>query len=425
MKIKRYSGTDMRQVLRMVREEQGPDAVILSNRRVDGGVEIVAAVDYDEQALAAQAQQHEESATYERRAQPSKHDAPKSESPKHEAPPKYEAPRETRAQGQSERRAQSAQPAPVRDENLADMRREIQALRNLMEDQLSYFAWGEFGRQDPTRFALLKKLLRLGVNANLCRVLADNRGSVRDMDKGWKDALDDLTRRVPVRDDDILARGGVVALVGPTGVGKTTTVAKLAARYALRHGARHVALITTDNYRVGGHEQLRTYGRILNIPVRVAGDAVELGKAISDLSGHGLVLIDTAGMSQRDLRLAEQLSVIAEAQPHIRSYLVLAAGAHYNSLRQAARAFHRLDLDGCILTKLDESTCLGAALDVTIEERLPIAYVSDGQRVPEDIHLARADDLVARSVAIMEAQGMDVDQGLLPLTLGRKAVHAH
>lgn len=418
MKIKRYCGTDMRQVLRMVREEQGPDAVILSNRRVDDGIEIVAAVDYNEQVAAEARTQDEVPARLPPKSKVTEYDIPAAEvvKPQQQAgamPPL------------SERRTAGEPFTPKRDESMADVRREILALRNLMEDQLAYLAWGEFGREDPARFALLKKLLRLGLNANLCRALADNRGSGRDMDKGWKEALEDLTRRVRVRDDDILAHGGVVALVGPTGVGKTTTAAKLAARYALRHGARHVAFITTDDYRVGGQEQLRTYGRILNIPVRVAGDAAELAKVISDLSAHDLVLIDTAGMSQRDLRLAEQLSVLAEAQPRIRNYLVLAAGAHYHTLLQAARAFRRLDLDGCILTKLDESTCLGAALDVSIEERLPIAYISDGQRVPEDIYVARAEDLVARSVAIMESQGMDVDQGLLPLTLGRKAVHAH
>jgi flagellar biosynthesis protein FlhF len=202
--------------------------------------------------------------------------------------------------------------------------------------------------------------------------------------------------------DDILSQGGVVALVGPTGVGKTTSVAKLAARYLLRHGPKSVALITADDQRIGAHEQLKIYGQILDLPVRVARDHGSLQAALSELRAHRLILIDTAGMSQRDVRLAEQLSMVRSGSPAVKLYLVLAANAQIAALEETVAAFSTTALQGAIITKADETSSFGGVLSVLSSHGLPVAYVSEGQRVPEDLAPARAHSLVSRCVAVMQ-----------------------
>ncbi len=197
----------------------------------------------------------------------------------------------------------------------------------------------------------------------------------------------------------------IVALVGATGVGKTTTVAKLAARYMLRHGANRVALVTTDSFRIGAHQQLRTYGKILGLPVYIANDADELRTTLEGLRDKDLVLIDTAGMSQRDLRLNEQFELLRQSSrqlsSQIQSYAVLSTTTQRVALDETLRALEQVELSGCILTKTDETVALGEALSVVRRHRLPVAYVCDGQRVPEDIHPARAAKLVSQAVALM------------------------
>jgi flagellar biosynthesis protein FlhF len=215
----------------------------------------------------------------------------------------------------------------------------------------------------------------------------------------------------------------MIALVGSTGVGKTTSVAKLAARYALRHGQRSVALVTTDCYRIGAHEQLFTYGRILGVPVQVASSHEELQSTLASLADRRLVLIDTAGMSQRDLRLAEQLATLRDSGFPLRTYLVLNVTTQLNVLDEAVRAFGKAALEGCILTKVDEAASLGGVLSVVAKHRLPLAYVGDGQRVPEDLHPARAHNLVNRAVSLMQQAGQDSNDETLAERFGGMAAN--
>ncbi|HKJ75843.1 MAG TPA: flagellar biosynthesis protein FlhF, partial [Gammaproteobacteria bacterium] len=302
----------MRQAIRQVREEQGPDAVILSNRKVEGGVEIVAAVDYDEAMV-------ERMAAEQSRQNVSARPTPAEDARRPGPPVMDEAPAEP--DGPLPEPEEEPAPAPVgggespriewtQEPTLVAMREEIKTLRGMLEGQLSGLAWGETARNHPLQAKLLERLLRLGLSPNLCRELTDEVEFANDGEHNWRQALGLLARRVPVTGDDILTQGGVVAVVGPTGVGKTTTVAKLAARYTLRHGRNRVALVTTDSYRIGAHQQLKTYGRILGVPVHVANDAEELQRTLEGLQDKELVLIDTAGMSQRDMRLSEQLGVL-------------------------------------------------------------------------------------------------------------------
>lgn len=410
MKIKRYFAPELRQAIRQVREEQGPEAVILSNRRVSGGVEIIAAVDYDETLLG----QVVAVAPAESRREPS------------------QEPQTTEKAGVTEASG-PAVPSPAgrstniwsQEPTLVEMQRELRFLRDLLEDQLSSLAWGEMARHQPLRARLLKRLGDLGLDPELAQALAGKIGPDEDFPQVWRSALERLCQRVPVADDDILTQGGVVALVGPTGVGKTTMVAKLAARFVLRHGRRHVALVTTDSYRIGAQEQLRAYGRILGAPVYAAGDENELRAVLHELQDRRLVLVDTAGMSQRDLRLSEQFTTLHGGGPCIQTYLVLSATAQRAVLDEVAQAFRGVALAGGILTKVDETASLGGALSVAVRQRLPLAYIGDGQRVPEDIHPARAAVLVARAAKLLDVAAPQIAAAGARQAQGGVAAHAH
>ena len=281
----------------------------------------------------------------------------------------------------------------------AAMQREMRDLRGMLEQQIAGVAWGNMAKFQPKQAKLLQRLMRIDLNPGLCEKIVDEMAMYPQADYSWRQALGLLARKIPVTNDDILSQGGVVALVGPTGVGKTTTVAKLAARFGVRHGTRSVALITTDNFRIGAHEQLRAYTKILDVPLRVVSSRADLRQALNDFSDRKLVLIDTAGMSQRDLRLSEQFSLIKGGSSLIKTYLVLSATTRVEGLSEITHAFGRIKLSGSIVTKVDEIDVLGNILNVLIKYQLPIAYVSDGQRVPEDLHVARGHSLVSRSLA--------------------------
>jgi flagellar biosynthesis protein FlhF len=370
MKIKRFFAADVRSAMRMVREELGEDAVILSNRRVNGGIEIISAIDYDENALRREVQQ-------EAVREPQPQEAPAASQHKPEI-------------------IWSQEPT------LLEMRGEIKTLRGLLENQLAGLTQQEQQLRNPFHYELKQRLARLGLGSTLANELLDSLPIDGGEEELWRRLLGKIAVKLSVTDDDILTHGGAVALVGPTGVGKTTSVAKLASRFVMRHGARSVALISTDSYRIGAHEQLKAYARILDVPIRFANDAGSLQAALDHFCDKRLVLIDTAGMSQRDLRLSSQFSVLKGESDRVRTYLVASATSRLSGLNEVVRGFEGVDLQGCILTKMDESTCLGHALDVVIRHQLPVAYVSDGQRVPEDLQPARAHTLVSRAVAVMQ-----------------------
>lgn len=420
MKVKRYFAADVRQGLRQIRHEMGSDAVILSSNQVDGGVEIVAAIDYDETVFRTPNDKTAASADNMSVAEVrSRQSATASKSKDMHY---------TLADGggrrQSSTTAADEQITWSQDPVLVEMRTEIKNLRNMVENQLSGFAWGDLTRRHPLRAELLQRLLKLGLSIACCQRLLHDISEQRDIEANWRHLLDQLVSRIQCGDDEIIRRGGVVALVGPTGVGKTTTLAKLAARYAFKEGVRNVALVTTDNYRIGAHDQIRTYGRILGVPVRIVNDRKELAGTLAELTNKSLVLIDTAGMGQRDLRLVEQFSRLRDTPREIRSYLVVSATTMHSALNEIVSSFAHVSPCGCILTKVDEATNLGAVLSTLVDYQLPLSYTCDGQRVPEDIHLARPHSLVSRAVALMENADRAIDEECMALTNGRKIANA-
>jgi flagellar biosynthesis protein FlhF len=385
MKIKRFQAADVRQAIREVRDVLGPDAVILSNTRVDGGIEIVAATDYDE-------------SQFRRQAQPS---ATEREQPRVEINPS------------NYQRDVPAAPAPreniwSQEPTLVQMRREIASLRDMLQNQLSDLTWKDMERQSPTQMQLLKRFLHMGVDVEIAKTITAQMAGIDDLETAWRQSMGRLAAQIPLAEQDFLSQGGIYALVGPTGVGKTTTIAKLAARCALKHGARQVALVTTDCYRIGGQEQLRSYARILGVPIRVARDHAELAETLGDLLDRRFILIDTAGMNQRDMQLSEKFALLKQQSPRVRTYLTLSANTQVSAMDETIKAFSHLALSGCILTKTDEASSLGGAISAMIRHNMPLAYLANGQQVPEDLSLARPNSLVNQASELMnEEQQLD------------------
>ncbi|MGR5066232.1 flagellar biosynthesis protein FlhF [Photobacterium sp. DNB22_13_2] len=285
------------------------------------------------------------------------------------------------------------------------MRNEMASIRRLLEHQVSGLMWQEMERREPMRAMMIKRLEKMGLSQELSDQLACYIPEDVPANEAWPALLNLLSDQIITTKDSILENGGVVALLGPTGVGKTTTIAKLAARAAMEFGPDQIAMVTTDTFRIGAHEQLATYGRIMGCPVRVAKDAEELADILHQLRHRRLVLLDTAGMGQRDIRLSEQLDTLMQnSGSQIRSYLVLPSTAQRRVLHETIEHFRRIPLSGCVLTKLDESLSLGEVISVSIQHALPIAYLADGQRVPEDIKIATGNYLVARANELLEQE---------------------
>jgi flagellar biosynthesis protein FlhF len=278
---------------------------------------------------------------------------------------------------------------------------EMRLIKTLLERQLAGFAWGEMAREAPTRALLLGEMLEAGFSGSLTRRLVQEMAADLSPDDGrkWLTAAVNRRLRTLSSEADFIDRGGVYALVGPTGVGKTTTTAKLAARCVVRYGAERLALITTDGYRIGAHEQLRIYGRILGVPVFVVRDGEDLRRTLADLADKHMVLIDTVGMSQRDRMVAEQAAMLTRSG-EVNRLLLLNAGSRGDTLDDVVRAYGGEDLAGCILTKADEASALAPALDCIVRHGLTLSYVANGQRVPEDLHVPNRKYLLHRAFKV-------------------------
>ncbi len=422
MKIRRFAGTDMRDALRQVREALGADAVILETTRLATGVEISAAVDADGAEPGA-------AAIVSRTAgsRPTGIDA-------------YAV--DAEASGPAirigtETTASTGWYQPPRKPNAAtaseldEMREEMRSIRSLLEAQLGRLLWDEQARQSPATATLLRHYLKLGMDADIARQLSD-RALTDHATGGWMAGLCTLVDQMPVADCDLVSDGGIYAVVGPTGVGKTTTIAKLAARAAVQFGPDSVGLVTTDTFRVAAREQLETFGQIMGVNVLSAGDAQSLTEALASLESRRLVLIDTAGMSQRDPRLPEQLARLTSAAApadagRIATLLALPATTESRGIQEIVEAFRTASPMACILTKTDEATSLGGALSVLIRTQLPLAYVANGQRVPEDLHLMRNRQswLAKMAVELMRRDDRAIDADTLARNFSEVASHAY
>ncbi len=506
MNVKRYFAQTAREALRALKEELGPEAIVLSNRAVEGGVEILAlpadavgavqtprrpaveaappaapaiasaltssAIKPAAAALVDDADFHVSLSRLAAGAIPRAAAVQKAPSAtvRPFSPPRIETPDYLargnsvwQAGGYPEETPPPAKPAPavqpfarterpaaapekstvqpVRETPRGDMddarvralqeantrlMEELTGIRGMIERQLAGFAWGETHRHAPARAIVVGELLEAGFSAPLARRLGEAVGENATPDEARGAVRKALDRMLRARscDDDIIDRGGVYALVGPTGVGKTTTTAKLAARCVVRHGAGRLALITTDGYRIGAQEQLRIYGRILGVPVFSVRDAADLRQTLAELRGKHMVLIDTMGMSQRDRAVAEQAAMLAGAGG-VRRLLLLNATSRGDTLDDVVRAYSGADLEGVIFTKVDEAASLGSTMDVAVRHDLDVFYVANGQRVPEDLHLPNRAYLLHRALREQAAGSPwrlhDEDAGLMLSAAGTGA----
>ncbi|MFD2229936.1 flagellar biosynthesis protein FlhF [Alkalimarinus sediminis] len=429
MKVKRFFAATMQEALRMVREEMGADAVILSNQKVGGGVEIVTALDYDEQLAMSQV---------DVASSPEKAPSPTQIG-------RMQAERHVRLQEEMERAREKIsgvknrqtidnkdQPSPAPSEvestqksaptsELESMRAELHHLKDLLNQQLQNSS--EARKSTDSAASIVKsniedRLSRMGIEKSLIDALMPGIKEGADISVAWNRALAELSHVLAVEDDELIDRGGVYALVGQTGSGKTTTIGKMAARYVLQHGPESVALITTDRYRIAAHEQLMVFGRILNIPVRIVDEQNSLDDVIDSLQDKKLVLIDTAGLNHQDPDWAEQLHEIRDSKYPIQSYLVLSAITQTQIMKSTYHYYKMVGLAGCLVTKLDEAVSLGEVISFLYLSGLSVAYVTDGQKIPDDIHLAKAHSIVSRGVSLFKEQEK-FESELLSNTQGR------
>ena len=425
MNVKKFTAATSREALRKVREALGPDAVILSNRPVDGVVEILALASDDAASVSSPAHDSEmaqprpqlnlgpDSYANRRASEPQQYASQQSQ--------QYAAPAAPQVDMAQISQMMAAALAHAKDSATAEMSgmmSELRAMRGLMETQLAELSWTTTAQREPHKSEVLRAMLAAGFSSTLSRYLIEKLPAGKDSAASLRWIKTVLSRNVSAmtNEDAIMAQGGVFALVGPTGVGKTTSTAKLAARCVMRHGPEKLALITTDAYRIGGHEQLRIYGKILGVMVHSVKDEADLRIALKELRSKHTVLIDTVGVSQRDQMVTEQVAMLSETGADVQRLLCLNATSTNETLSEVVRAYQGSGLAGCIMTKLDEAASIGSVLDVVIRQKLKLFYISTGQRVPEDLHLADRAMLVDRAFRLKHdaaAQFADADLPLL------------
>lgn len=430
MNVKRIVAKTSREAMRQLRDTLGPDAVILSNRAVEGGVEVLAMPADDIAAMAPPVMETPRAAPAPRAARPVARTEPElgyAADPHDERD--YRRDPEPEPAVTIKRRLIERVAMPSEDSaNLAQsVISEIKTMHLRLENQLADLAWRDLPGRDPAGATVMREMLGAGFSTVLARELLQIMPkSDNEQAQTWM--RNTLMKRLQVMqsETEMLDAGGVFALMGPTGAGKTTTTAKLAARFVVRHGADKLALLTTDSYRIGGHEQLRIYGKILGVTVHAVRDAADLRLALSELRNKHTVLIDTVGMSQRDQAVAEQVEMLCQAGKPINRLLMLNATSHGDTLNEVVEAYQTHGLDGCILTKIDEAAGMGPALDCAIRHQLNVHYLATGQRVPEDLHMANRQYLIHRAFkARSAASPWQLDDNELAFALsGMGASHA-
>jgi flagellar biosynthesis protein FlhF len=290
-----------------------------------------------------------------------------------------------------------------------DMLSELKSMKGLIEERFGALAFMEKLQRDPAQARLTQKLLDCGLSPALIRKLSASMKSDVGDETEWASTV--LQRNLSCAENEpaLEDQGGVFALIGSTGVGKTTSTAKLAAAFATKHGASNLGLITLDAYRVGAHEQLRAYGRILGVPVHTAHDRASLEDLMDLLSAKKLVLIDTAGMGQRDSRTKDLLEMLSHSS--IKKLLVVNAASQGETIEDVVMFYRANQAAGVVLSKIDEAVKLGPAIDAMIRHKLSILGVANGQRVPEDWHRLSAHALVQRALRCTPSSAFRMDAG--------------
>jgi flagellar biosynthesis protein FlhF len=409
MRIQRYIAKDMRSALAQVREGLGPDAVILSSGRIGDDVEVVAAID-SEVARAV------ESAPPARHPlEPVHHPLTEAAKPRRSSSQLSESLAPVLAATQPQAAAApAAAPAAAQAPGQNALANEMKDMRRMLEAQLATLAWNDLSRRSPVQAAMLKELAQLGITQDLANSLVRKiPPNINSFSAARRFALATIARTIQTTGDTWLEKGGVVAFAGPAGAGKTTLLAKLAARWVLRHGPRRIALVSADAVRIGAHEQMHMLGRLLGVTTHNVFDVAELPELLYELRSCQFVMIDTAGASPRDPELARRLRLLRQLQASIQTTLVLPASTQAGAIDEVIQRFELAQPSACVITKVDEAVSLGGILSALVRHKLPVAYVSDGQRVPEDLSAARSHSLVSRAVEIASHNGSTADDEVM------------
>jgi flagellar biosynthesis protein FlhF len=396
----------MRSALAQVRDAMGPDAVILSSGRVGQDVEVVAAIDPEVMhAAATEATQVRISARAQSAAQAEARPAAAAEKT---------SPLQRRASSQlSEKLAPAFEAPAAAAAPTQELAAEVKDMRRMLEAQLATLAWNDMSRRSPIQAAMLKELAQLGITQDLANSLVRKLPAQLNFSAARRFALATIARTIQCTGDQWLEKGGVVAFAGPAGAGKTTLLAKLAARWVLRHGPRRVAIVSADAVRIGAHEQMHMLGRLLGVTTHNVFDVSELPELLYELRGCQFVMIDTAGASPRDPELARRLRLLRQMQASIQTSLVLPASTQAGAIDEVVQRFALAEPGSCVITKVDEAVSLGGVLSALVRHKLPVAYLSDGQRVPEDLAPARSHTLVSRAVEIASHHGSTADDEVM------------
>lgn len=422
MKIRRFYGKDMREALKQVKDELGGDAVIMSNKKHADGIEIIAAYDKEPEAELlpnkvepkTQANLLKKTPTLSEIIGDSGPDSLKALLEKQSKTASELQIKEVKQVTAKQPEIYSDSPEPNHSQHnnqqqdaLQEMRQELSSLRHILQFQVSGLIEQEKNRKHPLHGYLLQRLHHMGISDALAEEVVSYAPEAADERQSWLFLLKLLANRLQTKHDDILSQPGVIALMGPTGTGKTTTIAKLAAQAAHKFGVDQVAIITLDNYRIGAYEQIATYGKIIGCSVKQAQNSNELSDLLHQFRNKRLVLVDTAGFSQKDARLIKQLETVKQNTCGIiRNYLVMQANCQYRVMQQTVNEYRQISLQGCILTKLDECYSLGEVISVAIENKLQICYLADGQRVPEDLQPASTKFLITSAAKLYKKFGL-------------------
>ncbi|MFT4812465.1 MAG: flagellar biosynthesis protein FlhF [Marinoscillum sp.] len=421
MKAKRFTAQNMQKALRMVSDELGPDAVILSNKRVGKGVEVVAALDYQEMAneqqqqeidrqlaLQQELEQARQSTGKIRQEQPAVLDQSNASTTAALKEALLGIKAGTIAQSEaleavmhSEEELQQSiskkAESMSRDEAepfLNQVTAELKDLKNWLVSQQGN-AWNPTRPLSWQQAQIWQRCQDLGIDPSWAdKLVSALPESDEDIEKGWAQCLKFIAEDLPLAESNMLKTGGCFAFIGPTGAGKSTTIGKLAAQYVINHGSEDIALITMDNYRIAAHDQLKTFARIMEIPLRVLEPNGDLSAMLDQLSDKKFILIDTAGLAIQDPHFSVQLSMLKGAGTRVTSLLALPLTSQARCLQENYEHFNPAGIDGCIFTKLDECFSLGQAMSIAAVARLPVHMITDGPHIPADIHFPNAKKLV-------------------------------
>ena len=425
----------MRTALKQVTALFGQDAAILSNRKVAGGVEVIAALEYDESLVANvlnnQALNSSSNLISHERATPSNEINSSSvdgwsvgekltdtEDYLHNQQMnlnvniknEQNTNRMNTFQDHSDIVNNKQNNLPqlewTLDPTLQAMKEELEMVRTMMSEQHKGNNWKRFAEKQPRRAMIARRLHRIGLDEkNISFILRaiNNIDSFdnQDVECLWQNSIAVMAKTIAVQhQDNLMKYGGCYAFVGQTGVGKTTTIAKLAARFVIKHGADSVAIISTDAERLTAQEQLTTFGKLLDIPTATLSKNDSLELLIRSFGDKKLILIDTAGVNFNDSDSVEQIRKLNSCKVKINKVLLMSATSHKSILRQSLQSYSSLGLNGLVITRLDEAVTLGDVLNTVLQQDVPVYYTTNGQRIPEDIRVAKGHQLVAKGISL-------------------------